>query len=94
MSEFEISGISTTIPFHQALIQNPVFVHGDFTTRFLEEQEAYFESAYEERDLREESFVLAAVLKATSSDQLSNPTQVDNRTSWAARNRYEATTSR
>lgn len=37
LAEFEIDGIETTIPFHQRLIENPTFLKGDYTTRFLEE---------------------------------------------------------
>ena len=34
-----IEGVDTTIPFHQALIQNPHFQQGEYTTRFVEENE-------------------------------------------------------
>ena len=30
-------GINTTIPFHQALMNNEVFKSGEFNTKFLEE---------------------------------------------------------
>jgi acetyl-CoA carboxylase biotin carboxylase subunit len=36
LGELEISGIETTIPFHQALVQHPVFREGHYTTKFLE----------------------------------------------------------
>ncbi|MNN67750.1 Biotin carboxylase [compost metagenome] len=39
LSEFAIEGINTTIPFHQKLLEHPVFVEGDFDIKFLEEHE-------------------------------------------------------
>ncbi|SDL95292.1 acetyl-CoA carboxylase biotin carboxylase subunit [Bacillus sp. OK048] len=36
LSEFEISGIKTTIPFHLQLLEHEAFVKGDFNTKFLE----------------------------------------------------------
>ena len=36
LSEFVIEGIKTTIPFHLALMDNPTFRSGKFTTKFLE----------------------------------------------------------
>jgi acetyl-CoA carboxylase, biotin carboxylase subunit len=37
LSEFAIDGIKTTIPFHQKLLNHPVFVNGNFDIKFLEE---------------------------------------------------------
>lgn len=41
LSEFEVAGpgINTTIPFHQALMNNEVFQSGKFNTKFLEEND-------------------------------------------------------
>jgi acetyl-CoA carboxylase biotin carboxylase subunit len=36
LQEFVIEGIKTTIPFHIALMDNPTFKSGKFTTKFLE----------------------------------------------------------
>lgn len=36
LGEFVIEGVSTTIPFHQRMMEHPVFVGGDFNTKFLE----------------------------------------------------------
>ncbi len=36
LEEFVIEGIKTTIPFHLKLMDDPKFVEGDFTTKFLE----------------------------------------------------------
>lgn len=39
LAEFAIEGIHTTIPFHQKLLEHPVFLKGDFDIKFLEEHE-------------------------------------------------------
>jgi acetyl-CoA carboxylase, biotin carboxylase subunit len=36
LDEFTVKGVHTTIPFHQGLLQNDVFLSGDFNTKFLE----------------------------------------------------------
>jgi acetyl-CoA carboxylase biotin carboxylase subunit len=37
LEEFVVDGIKTTIPLHQALIQDPEFQRGDYTIKWLEE---------------------------------------------------------
>ncbi|MDC3414431.1 acetyl-CoA carboxylase biotin carboxylase subunit [Aquibacillus sp. 3ASR75-11] len=36
LSEFVIEGVFTTIPFHSKVMDHPVFIDGDFNTKFLE----------------------------------------------------------
>ncbi len=36
LDEFAVEGVYTTIPFHRKMMVHPVFVDGDFNTRFLE----------------------------------------------------------
>jgi acetyl-CoA carboxylase biotin carboxylase subunit len=36
LDEFKIEGIKTTIPFHQKIFSNPVFLSGIFNTDFIE----------------------------------------------------------
>lgn len=36
LSEYIVEGISTTIPFHEKMMEHPVFQSGDFNTKFLE----------------------------------------------------------
>ncbi|MDC3415485.1 acetyl-CoA carboxylase biotin carboxylase subunit [Aquibacillus salsiterrae] len=36
LDEFVVEGVSTTIPFHSRMMEHPVFVEGDFNTKFLE----------------------------------------------------------
>jgi acetyl-CoA carboxylase biotin carboxylase subunit len=35
LDEFIVEGIKTTVPFHQALMKDPEFRKGNFTTYFL-----------------------------------------------------------
>ncbi|HLR01797.1 MAG TPA: acetyl-CoA carboxylase biotin carboxylase subunit [Virgibacillus sp.] len=37
LDEYVIEGIYTTVPFHSLIMNNEVFIKGDFNTRFLEE---------------------------------------------------------
>lgn len=39
LAEFAVEGIHTTIPFHQKLLEHPVFLEGNFDIKFLEEYE-------------------------------------------------------
>jgi acetyl-CoA carboxylase biotin carboxylase subunit len=36
LDEFIIEGIKTTIPFHRQLMDDPAYVKGDYTTKFME----------------------------------------------------------
>jgi len=35
--EFHISPIKTTVPFHLRLMENPLFLKGEFSTHFVQE---------------------------------------------------------
>jgi acetyl-CoA carboxylase biotin carboxylase subunit len=37
LEEFVVDGIKTTVPLHQALLQDPEFQKGDYTIKWLEE---------------------------------------------------------
>ena len=36
LDEFYIEGVKTTIPFHRQLMDNPDFLTGNYTTKFME----------------------------------------------------------
>ena len=36
LEEFVIEGIKTTIPFHRQLMENPDYLAGNYTTKFME----------------------------------------------------------
>ena len=37
LKEYVVTGVETTIPFHQSIIEDPVFVSGNFNTGFIED---------------------------------------------------------
>ena len=37
LGEFIIEGIKTTIPFHRQLMDDPNYIAGNYTTKFMEE---------------------------------------------------------
>jgi acetyl-CoA carboxylase biotin carboxylase subunit len=39
LDEFIIEGIKTTIPFHRQLMNNPLYIEGKYTTKFMEDFE-------------------------------------------------------
>ena len=39
LDEFVIEGIKTTIPFHRQLMEDPNYIAGNYTTKFMEEFE-------------------------------------------------------
>jgi acetyl-CoA carboxylase biotin carboxylase subunit len=59
LGELALSGLQTSQPFHQAVLQHPAFVAGDLSTHFVAEHFAGFAPGLEERDL--EMAALAAV---------------------------------
>ncbi len=38
LSEFTVKGVDTTIPFHMKVLDNPTFISGNYTTKFIDEQ--------------------------------------------------------
>lgn len=50
LDEFHIHGIKTTIPFHKQLMNDPHFVKGDYTTKFMED--FVLDRKYENDDLQ------------------------------------------
>jgi acetyl-CoA carboxylase biotin carboxylase subunit len=51
LDEFVIEGVKTTIPFHRQLMDDPEFLAGNYTTKFMEdfELDPMYEKEYEER---------------------------------------------
>jgi acetyl-CoA carboxylase biotin carboxylase subunit len=39
LNEFIIEGVKTTIPFHRQLMENPKYIKGNYTTKFMEDFE-------------------------------------------------------
>ncbi|TFB23841.1 acetyl-CoA carboxylase biotin carboxylase subunit [Filobacillus milosensis] len=48
LDEFVIEGIFSTIPFHKRMMNHPVFINGEFNTKFLEEYDVLSEETVKE----------------------------------------------
>jgi acetyl-CoA carboxylase biotin carboxylase subunit len=50
LDEFVVEGVKTTIPFHRQLMDNPDFIAGNYTTKFMEdfELDERYKRAYEQ----------------------------------------------
>jgi len=48
LDEFIIEGIYSTIPFHKEMMNHPVFIDGDFNTKFLEQYDVLKDESTEE----------------------------------------------
>ncbi len=90
LGEFEIEGPQTTLPFHQSLVNNSVFLSGNYTTRFLEEhgeellnspqKNAATETSSASQDTAAESLAAAAALVETAPQKSSNRTTQPSQT--------------
>ncbi len=92
LAEWKISGIPTTIKFHEALLKNEMFLSGDFTTKLIEENQSYFDHAMlDEEEQEEAEAALLAVILAHQQEQKSKPAlNAQGRCEWAERARAEA----
>jgi acetyl-CoA carboxylase biotin carboxylase subunit len=91
LNDFEISGVPTTIKFHEALLSHPKYQASDVTTRFIEETETWFSEFYERADGKansEELALLTAVLAVTES-QIESNIFTHDRKNWQIHNRLE-----
>ncbi|MBM4252323.1 MAG: acetyl-CoA carboxylase biotin carboxylase subunit [Deltaproteobacteria bacterium] len=62
LSELRLEGVQTTVPFQEALLALPAFRDGDFTTKLIEEQAAYWKTALRQAGGDSDEPTLAAVL--------------------------------
>jgi acetyl-CoA carboxylase biotin carboxylase subunit len=70
LREYKVIGIRTNIPFHQALLENPDFLSGQFTTQFVQDGGLPSRPSLENEDLPEVA-ALAAVLATHKRTQQS-----------------------
>jgi acetyl-CoA carboxylase biotin carboxylase subunit len=70
LNEYRLTGIRTNIPLHQALLENPAFLKGEFDTQFLQDH-SLLESGTEQDNALPEIAALAAVLATHQYNQQS-----------------------
>ncbi len=65
LSEYVIRGVKTTIPYYKKVMEDPKFISGNFSTRYVEEQAEKL--AYEhEKDAADAAIAIAAAIVAHS----------------------------
>jgi acetyl/propionyl-CoA carboxylase alpha subunit len=85
LSEFQIMGISTLIPFHQKIMESTNFIGGHFDTRFVEDKVEMKQGESEEKE-RVAALVGALITHERRSSALTiPPTSGVNPTRWRAR---------
>ena len=89
LMELVIEGVPTTARFHEALMRHPDFVSGKVTTRFIEQNQAWFEqelSRISDPDALQDVALLSAIL---ANDEHSRPTVAVPNSLWRDRSRLE-----
>jgi acetyl-CoA carboxylase biotin carboxylase subunit len=64
LAELQVSGVPTTAKFHEALLQHPAFIKGDVTTKFLEEEQPWFDAFFARNSASNLGNDAAAILAA------------------------------
>jgi acetyl/propionyl-CoA carboxylase alpha subunit len=87
LQEYRISGVDSTLGFHQVLMENQRFLAGELSTRFLEEE--YPEGNFSRLDdgIREKAAIAAALDKFVKERRLtvrSGEQKNRNGSGWAA----------
>ena len=80
LDEYRIGGIHTTLPFHQKVMDSPVFQWGQFDTNFLDGPNGFRMTAAPSRDLAQVAAVTAALVEHERGQQaviLGNPCDGD-----------------
>ncbi len=70
LEEYRVLGIRTNIPFHQALLENPAFLAGEFDTQFVQDGKMLMQGVKEDKSLPEIA-ALSAVLATHKHTQQS-----------------------
>jgi acetyl-CoA carboxylase biotin carboxylase subunit len=78
LGETVIQGVETTIPYHQALIKCPAFQQGEYTTRFVEENEALLKEFESKQTPLTAESALAAGLRIHLARNLGAAVVADN----------------
>jgi acetyl-CoA carboxylase biotin carboxylase subunit len=104
LGEFRLEGVETSVPYVQALMEDPRFREGDYTTRYVEENEDLLARAEKARgELTPEQAVAAALRVGVAQASVSTPPsdgavvgtrhsgEPDKRNDWNYTARLEAT---
>lgn len=95
LADLEISGLKTTVPFHEALLEQPDFVASTHSTALLAEQEAYFNAALTGQEPHDDDALVAAlccVLAEVNAQQTLAVDQSHLSTLWRRQGRIDSLT--
>ena len=101
LAEFSLEGVETTIPYHQALVENEHFCKGDYTTRFVEENEKLLVATDAARPTLSTAEAVGVAIRvatrqvvesqAPTDRQDSSPSSPFSTSAWSLANRLEGT---
>ncbi len=66
LDEFMVKGVKTTLPFHRRVMENPIFLSGEFDTTFID---TIFKKLDEERENRYQDLAIAVAAIAEESSE-------------------------
>jgi acetyl-CoA carboxylase biotin carboxylase subunit len=87
LSEYQIYGIKTTIPFFRKILLHPKFVRGFYTTHFISELEK--EKEEEEPEEKLVALIAAGIKSYKESQQESKPSPMGKINHWKVQGRLE-----
>jgi len=87
LSEYQIYGIKTTIPFFRKVLLHPKFVRGFYTTHFISELEK--EKEEEEPEEKLVALIAAGIKSYKESQQESKPSPMGKINHWKVQGRLE-----
>lgn len=92
LQELRLDGVPTTARFHEALLAHPAFQRGDFSTRFIEQNAAYFQEALAGSAGHPDDEAVAALLAATVKAAALGQTRliIEPRSQWQEAARKDA----
>ena len=97
LAELQVSGVPTTAKFHEALLQHPAFIKGDVTTKFLEEEQSWFDAFFARNSASnlgsDAAAILAAIGFMMTSDATPSQTEKSSKevgSRWADSARFAA----
>jgi acetyl-CoA carboxylase biotin carboxylase subunit len=92
LSEYQVYGIKTTIPFFQRILRHPRFLAGTYNTHFIAELEK--EPEYEDPAEEIVALIAAGIKSGRDSRTVMNPEQKRKANHWKIQGRLENFTNR
>ncbi|KAB8028539.1 acetyl-CoA carboxylase biotin carboxylase subunit [Fluviispira multicolorata] len=94
LNEFHIEGIQTTIPYHQALLENSHFREGNYTTKFVEENSHLLDEIEKNREditAHEACAIAIKIIENKTHGEVRSQTLIEKQDPWKSAFRIEST---